>query len=355
MSIAIQSNSPLRTLPDDYCPPGADRWFTVPEGYDAGKTLFYSDYCPAGGTPEKTVLFVHGNPECSYTYRHARQALQDSQVRLRIVCPDHIGFGISDQADYEMVDMHHADNLRMLVEHLDLRNVILVIHDWGGPIGVGAFLDQMDRVDGLVVLNTTIFPMPADGYTYDTWPLRVMPWSSLGWVIPRALWGGAAASVLEGANPAPVAAIYGRSFLKQVRFALGRIPVNTPAYVFSESLRSKANARSSQRNVRQTPVWGHGYAYTDRKHGRQDNHDFYRSMQAQLPACWGREGRAIPAAAHFGEFDPCGKASVRDQWLAALPQLDQAMHVYPEVGHFVEEYKGPEIARSICAVAGLSE
>ena len=352
MSIQIQSNSPLRTVPDDYCATGADRWFTVPSGHDAGKALFYSDYIPAGAAPEKTVLFVHGNPECSYTYRHARQALQDSGVPLRIVCPDHIGFGISDQADFEMIDMHHAANLRMLIEHLDLRHVILVIHDWGGPIGVGAFLDQMDRVDGLVVLNTTVFPMPKEGYTYDTWPLRAMPWSSLGWVIPRALWGGAAASVLEGANPAPVAAIYARSLIKQIRFALRQIPENSAAYVFSESLRSKANARSSQRNVRQTPVWGHGYAYTDKKHGRQDNHAFYRSMQEQLPQCWGEAGRNIPAAAHFGEFDPCGKPAVRDQWLAALPRLREDLHVYPDMGHFIEEYKGAEIAASIRAIAG---
>lgn len=351
MSISIHSNTPLRSVPDDYCPPGADRWFTIPEGLDKGKKLFFADQSTGGGKPEKTVLFVHGNPECSYTYRHVREALTQNGETLRVVSPDHIGFGISDQADFEMVDMHHAENLRMLIEWLDLRNVILVVHDWGGPIGVGAFLDQMDRVDALVVLNTTIFPMPSEGETYDQWPSRWLPWSSLGRVIPGSLWGGAAASVLEGANPAPVGMIYGKSFLTQLCFAFRRIPKDTPSYVFSESLRSKANAKSSQRNVRQTPVWGHGYVYTDKRHGQQDNRDFYRRLQKQVPAGWGPEGKNIAAAAHFGEFDPCGKESVRAQWAEALPRLRDHTHVYPDVGHFVEEYKGPEIAQSILSLA----
>lgn len=354
MTIQIKSNTPLRTLPDDYCFEGADHWFDIPDGLDKGKKLFYSDYVPSTGTPEKTVLFVHGNPECSYTYRHVRDTLLNQSTQVRIVSPDHIGFGISDQADFEMVDMHHAANLRMLIEHLDLRNVVLVIHDWGGPIGVGAFLDQMDRVDALVVLNTTIFPMPTDGITYRNWPLSWMPWSSLGWLIPDPFWGGAAAFAVQGANPGSLTKLYALSFLFQFRFALRRIPEGTPAYVFSESLRGSANARSSKRNVLQTPYWGHGYTYRDKQHGEQDNHEFYRKMQEQLPQNWGREGRNIPVVAHIGEYDPCGKESVRNQWLEVLPRMTEDLNVYPGLGHFIEEFKGPEIAKSILRVSAVS-
>lgn len=350
MTRLIRSNSPLRSTPADYCPEGADRWFTIPSGLDAGKKVFYSDYVQGDSEPTKTVLFVHGNPECSYTYRHVRAALAESGDAVRIVSPDHIGFGLSDQADFEMIDMHHAANLKLLIEHLDLRDVILVVHDWGGPIGIGAFLNQMERVAGLVILNTAIFPILRDGITYDRWPLRILPWSSLGWVIPRPLWGGAAASVLEGSNPAPIAAIYAKSLLTQFKFAARLIPKDTATYVFSEQLRSAANAKSSQRNVRQTPYWGHGYRYTDKKHGPQDNHEFYKQMQSQLPAAWAGSGENIPVAGHFGAFDPCGKPSVREQWLEALPQLAVDLQVYPDIGHFVEEFKGPQIAHSIQAM-----
>ena len=117
--IDILSNSPLRIIPTDYCGSHSDRWFTIPSGLDAGKKLFYSDQLLGNSEPTHTVLFVHGNPECSYTYRHVQAALKKSGTSMRVVSPDHIGFGISDQADFEMVDMHHAANLKLLIEHLD--------------------------------------------------------------------------------------------------------------------------------------------------------------------------------------------------------------------------------------------
>lgn len=351
MSVQVQSNSPLRHVPNDYCPNGADHWFTIPSGLDAGKKMFYADYSPPGVTPEKTVLFVHGNPECSYTYRNVQAHLQASNAALRVVSADHIGFGISDQADFEMVDMHHAANLRTLIEHLDLRNIILVIHDWGGPIGVGTFIGQMDRVDALVLMNTTVFPMPPEGYVYDKWPSKLLPWSKFPKFVPRALWGGAAAFALGNANPQPLPLMYSMAVYSQLKYGLRLIPRNTPAYVFSEAQRSKANAKSSMRNVLQTPVWGHGYSYVDAKHGLQDNHDFYKAIQKQLPENWGPAGRNIPVAAHMGEYDPCGKSSVLAQWKQALPNLEGHATTYPNFGHFIEEYKGSDIANSIVEVS----
>lgn len=351
MSIDIASNTPLRAVPEDYAPPGAERWFTIPDGLDAGKQLFYYDHVIGDGTPEATVLFVHGNPECSYTYRFVRDALITEGAPLRLVAPDHIGFGISDQADFEMVDMHHAANLMQLVRHLDLRNIVLVVHDWGGPIGVGALAEEPERVRGLVVLNSTIFPMPPDGATYANWPWRFLPWCRTPHVVPDRAWGGIAGCVLAHGNPGPLVGLYGRMLTYQARFALG-VPASDPATrVFSEALRSRANARSSKRNVLQTPYWGHGYSYDDPRHGRQDNHAFYRRMQQTVPAAWGPTGAAIPAAGIFGAWDPCAKESVIQQWHEALPQMVARTTVHPDIGHFVEEHKGPEIARAVMAVA----
>jgi pimeloyl-ACP methyl ester carboxylesterase len=353
MSITVKSSSPLKLLPEDYCPAGSEQWFRIPEGNDSCKLLFYSDYSITGESEVSTVLFVHGNPECSYTFRYVRDALIEEGAPLRLVSVDHIGFGISDQASFEMVDMHHAENLSQLIRHLDLQNVTLVVHDWGGPIGVGAFLGQMDRVCSLIVLNSTIFPMPPDGYTYANWPLRWIPWCTFPTITPDSLWGGLAGYIVLNSNPAPIALSFVRSYIFQLRFALGRIPLNTPGYVFSESLRSKQNARSSKRNVLQTPKWGYGYSYEDPTLGHQDNHNFYRAIQEQVRSSWGPDGRTIPAAGHFGEYDPCGKASVVQQWQEALHMMSSNTHVYASAGHFIEEHKGPEIAASILAVNGL--
>lgn len=101
--------------------------------------MFYSDIQispdegeeEAEGEPDYTLLFVHGNPENSYTYRHIREHLAKPNKSLRLISPDHIGFGLSDQCDFEMAEMHHAENLAQLVRHLDLQRVFLVVHDWG--------------------------------------------------------------------------------------------------------------------------------------------------------------------------------------------------------------------------------
>ncbi len=343
----ITTNTPLRHPPADYCPPGSERVFTLVDGYDAGKQLFYSDHLSGPGAVEGTVVFVHGNPECSYTYRHIRDALLASGRCLRIIAMDHIGYGLSDQADYEMVDFHHAANLLQLVRHLDLQKVTLVVHDWGGPIGIGAFMEDAWRVDRLLVMNTTIFPMPQSGITYTNFPVSWLPWARTPHVVPDALWGGIAAYVVSHAAPQGTARFLFNSAKYALRHALHRLPPGTPEHVWAEPLRSRANARSSQRNVLQTPCWGHGYRYTDPVHGVQDNRAWYARMQAEIPAQWGAAGRNIPACGFFGQWDACGKDEVIAQWHAALPSMQAATFTYPDVGHFIEEYKGAEMAAAL--------
>ena len=110
-------DTPLTPVPADYSAGAPRRWFVLERGPDAGKKMFFFDTRPGGGEGP-TVLFVHGNPECSYTYRMVIKALARSRnpAGTRIVAMDHIGFGLSDQASHEMVDKHHAGNLAQLVE-----------------------------------------------------------------------------------------------------------------------------------------------------------------------------------------------------------------------------------------------
>jgi len=354
MFTSIESNSPLRTVPDDYVPDGTARWFSIPEGPDAGKTMFYFDHVEGDATPAATVLFVHGNPECSYTYRHVRRHLATAREPVRIVAMDHVGFGLSDQATFEMVDLHHANNLAQLVRALDLRDVTLVVHDWGGPIGIGALAGEHERVRNLVVLNTTIFPMPPDGLTYENFPVAWMPWCRTPRLVPDALWGGVAARVVSHGEPQGTARFMAGVAAYLIKYGRGSFADGTPEAVWSGQMRSRANARSSKRNVLQTPRWGHGYRYRDPTLGDQDNHAFYRNMQGTVGREWGAAGRNIDVAGHFGSWDPCGKESVIGQWQDALPRMLDRTHIYPENGHFIEEYRGREIARSIFEMNGLS-
>lgn len=350
--LTVKSNSPLQSPPSDYCPSGSDNWFTLSTGNDKGKQLFYYDYSNSD-QPEQTVVFVHGNPESSYTYRHIRDCLIAAQTSIRIIAMDHIGFGLSDQASYEMVDMHHASNLLQLIKHLDLQAVTLVLHDWGGPIGAGAFIQEPHRVKNLVVMNTTVFPMPEAGFTYKNYPFSWLPWSKTPYMVPDSLWGGIAAYVVSNAAPQSGVKFVYQAIKMAFKHGLSLVDRGTPEYVWSQMLRSKANAISSKRNVLQTPVWGHGYQYRDSVIGNVDNTNFYQHLQQHLCLSWGEQGKNIPAVGFFGQWDACGKDEVIEQWQQALPQMKNATYTYADVGHFIEEYKYQEIAEAILSLNNL--
>lgn len=343
------TTSPLRRVPEDYFRDGSQRWFTIPEGLDKGKRVFYLDERFDDRAGGKTVLLVHGNPECSYTWREVIADLRECESVARIVAMDHIGFGLSDRADFEMVDMHHANNLRQLVAQLDLQSVVLVVHDWGGPIGVGALIDEPHRTAGLVVVNTTVFPMPSEGLTYTNFPFSWFPWASTPSRIPNWSWPAFAAYVVTRGEPQGAPRFFSRALQFITDDRLGRLtPLrDKAAYVFAQMLRCDANVRSSKRNVRQTPHWGHGYRYTDSRHGVQDNHDFYAAIQSSMPTAWS----AIPVAGLFGGWDPCGKPEVIRQWRQALPQIEGNLQLFSHRGHFLEEHEPAAIARAVAAVA----
>jgi len=99
------------------------------------------------------ILLLHGEPTSSYLWRNIIP-----QLPGRKIAPDLIGFGLSDkptEIGWYSYDRHTASIVR-LVESLDLRRLTLVVHDWGGPIGLRFAVEHPERVARLVVLNTGI-------------------------------------------------------------------------------------------------------------------------------------------------------------------------------------------------------
>jgi haloalkane dehalogenase len=128
-----------------------------------GLRLHYLDEGPptardgdgASAPPAETILCVHGNPTWSFYWRHLIAAWRD---RHRVVAIDHLGCGLSDKPqDYPYRLADHVDNLRRLIAELDLHNVTLVAHDWGGAIGVGAAVAEPERFARIVLTNTAAF------------------------------------------------------------------------------------------------------------------------------------------------------------------------------------------------------
>jgi haloalkane dehalogenase len=106
----------------------------------------------------KPVLMVHGNPTWSF-YWH--ELIRDLQPNYRCIAPDHIGCGYSDKPQsYSYTLDQHIQNLVHLIEHLDLKQITLVAHDWGGAIGMGALVRLKERFEKIVLLNTAAFPPP---------------------------------------------------------------------------------------------------------------------------------------------------------------------------------------------------
>ncbi len=136
----------LRMIPawlDRSAYPFTLRVFSAPEG-----DMRYVDE----GQGE-VILFVHGNSTWSFMYRELIKGLR---ARYRCVAPDHLGFGLSDKprgATY--LPQMHAENLQAFIQGLGLKDITLVLHDWGGPIAMAYATAHPENIKRLVVLNTT--------------------------------------------------------------------------------------------------------------------------------------------------------------------------------------------------------
>ena len=113
--------------------------------------LHYVDEGPSGG---EAVLLLHGSPTWSYLYRRYLRGL--AQAGFRAVAYDQLGFGRSDKPrrrrEYSLE--RHGRHLEALADELGLDGITLVVHDWGGPIGLSWAAAHPERVRRLVVLNT---------------------------------------------------------------------------------------------------------------------------------------------------------------------------------------------------------
>ncbi len=103
------------------------------------------------------VVFVHGEPTWSFLWRKVIPPVRDAGFRC--IAPDLAGFGRSDKPtdlDWYSYDRHCA-LAGTLLEDLDLRGATIVVHDWGGPIGLRVAVEHAERIDRIVILDTGLF------------------------------------------------------------------------------------------------------------------------------------------------------------------------------------------------------
>lgn len=115
-----------------------------------GHTLHYIDE----GSGD-VILMVHGNPTWSFFYRNLITSLCKTH---RVIALDNIGCGLSDKPhDFSYTLKQHIENLTEFISLLNIESLSLVVHDWGGAIGMGYAVTHTEMLDKIVILNSAAF------------------------------------------------------------------------------------------------------------------------------------------------------------------------------------------------------
>jgi len=120
------------------------------------------NYIAEGDLTAKPVMMVHGNPTWSFFYRNLVKGLKNDH---RVIVPDHIGCGLSDKPqEYDYSLKSHITNIKELFEKEILpslkdsdQKMDLIVHDWGGAIGMGLATSYPQYIDRIVIMNTAAF------------------------------------------------------------------------------------------------------------------------------------------------------------------------------------------------------
>ena len=251
----------------------------------------------------EVVLMLHGNPSWSFLYRDLIGELQRDH---RTVAPDHIGCGLSDKPGddaYDYTLASRVSDVSRLVEELDVRDITLVVHDWGGMIGMAWATRHADRVARLVVLNTAAFPLPAGTRIPGALALARAP--------------GLGALLVRGANAFSRGA---------VRRCVTRQPMSDEvAAGYLEPYDSWAHRIAVHRFVQDIPLAAGDRAYAI---VQRTADELERLADTPLMICWGMKDFVFDW--HF-----------LDEWQRRFPTAE--VHRFPDCGHYVLEDAGEEI------------
>jgi cis-3-alkyl-4-acyloxetan-2-one decarboxylase len=284
-----------RTLGELY--PWTPRRFEQPGG--VGQS--YLDVGPAA--PGETLLMVHGNPTWSFYYRNLIKAFSDPH---RCVAVDHVGSGLSDKPqDYPYTLGTHIENLERLVDHLKLDGVTLVVHDWGGAIGMGWATRHPAKVRRLVVLNTAAFRSQRIPPSID---LCRVP--GLGPLLIRGLNGFARAAVIRAVHK--------------------KMPADV-ARGFVGPYDSWANRIGNLRFVQDIPM-----------HSRVPSWPVIIDIEQKLPTL-----RDKPMLVCWGGRDFCFDDTFLATWRERFPAAD--VHRFADAGHYVLEDAGEQVVERMRA------
>ncbi len=262
------------------------------------------------------VVMVHGNPSWSFYYRNLVLALRD---RYRCIVPDHVGCGLSDKPGDEVYDYtlerRVADLERLLDTVAPSGPVTLVVHDWGGMIGMAWASRHPERVARLVVLNTAAFPLPAAKPL--PLALRICRDTRLGALLVRGANAFSLAASFVGCKRHPMPGELRRAY---------RLPYD-----------SWKNRIATLRFVQDIPLSPSDRAY---------------SLVESVAAGLGRF-RTIPMLVLWGELDFVFDRHFLTEWERRFPEAE--VRRFADAGHYILEDAAEEVVPLIAAFLARTE
>lgn len=244
----------------------------------------------------ETLLFLHGNPAWSFLWRNLLPPVL--AAGHRVVAPDLGGFGASDAPEdpsYYSIE-RHVRELEAVADALALRDVTLVMHDWGGPVGMGFAVTRPDLVKRLVVCNTAAFA-PKRARAFSKWHRFFA--TDVGYAL------GVRFDLVR------------RSAM---RFGVRRPLPRAVAAAYAWPMRRKGSRVAAAQHVRMVP-------------------DSPEHPEARVLARYEADYPKLaekPMLVLWADRDPVMPPKHAERWKRAFPHAD-VRHVAPEAGHFWQE------------------
>lgn len=258
----------------------------------AGARIHYVD--EGAGEP---ILFLHGNPAWSFLYRKLIASLRP---QFRCIAMDYPGYGMSDAPPgYGFTPPEHSDMLERFVDQLDLRDLTMMVQDWGGPIGLGLAGRRPELFRRFIIGNTFAWPLESERR------IRVFSW----------VMGGPVGRSLTAAF----------NFVPRFFFFRGLAQKAPPGVVaaylapWRDRVRRKAAVIAPRQLIAAT--------------------SYLREVQAGLPALADR-----PALIVWGTRDFAFRAAARQQFERAFPNHETVL--LENASHFIQEDEGERIAQA---------
>ncbi len=254
------------------------------------------------------IVMIHGNPTWSFYYR---RLIKEFSTQFRTIAIDHIGCGLSDKPDIKKYDYRlksRVDDMEILLDYLEPeKKITMILHDWGGMIGMAYALRHPNRIDRIIIMNTAAFFPPG------------------GKKLPLRLW------LIRNTGPLATVAVCGFNlFVRGAIFMATRKKLSKDVKSgFIAPYNCWKNRIATLKFVQDIPVSEKDPSFFLVKHVDENLH---KLAKVPLLICWGK---------HDFVFD----MSYLAEWRRRFPNAK--VHLFPNAGHYVLEDAYGEIITAI--------